>query len=254
MMKANSIVQMSSAQKLTQVAIFLPRERRYIAIDLVSRLEASVMLELGYKLPLVDLEPRYLRAFLKKRGLHFDPNVSLIKKGSYYDGRQGVIHVLSSDKLKAGDKNPYHYVEFWDFPTAGEKLSTNESFRNFTFHCPCGRVFQNSCRAPDEWRRFYHDNRTGYAMPSPSNTATMDRHVFVGIGAAGYEFELYDFGLFNPSSEQIEDARKLVKLQARGTRLANYIWEGTLEKTSLVEPFVTLVKEAYDKDLRRMIG
>lgn len=256
-MVTDSILQMSPPQKLNQVAIFLPRGKRYVAVDLVSRLEASVLMELAYKLPLVDLEPKYLKRFLKRRRLHFDPDVPLITDGSYYDGRQGMISTLSSDKLKKNASMPYHNVVLHDFLLSSEKHSREkvmESFRNFTAYCPCGRTFQNSCRTPEEWKIFYHDPRESYALPSPANTAVIDRHAFVAIGAASYVYDLHDFGIFTPSSETIEDMRKLVKKQARETRIANYMWEETVEKTSLAEPFITLIREAYGLNLRDMLG
>jgi hypothetical protein len=81
----------------------------------------------------------------------------------------------------------------------------------------------------------------------------MDRHAFVAIGAASYVHDLHDFGIFTPSAETVEDMRKLVKKQARETRIANYVWEETIEKTSLVEPFVSLVRQAYGLNLRDML-
>lgn len=252
-----SIFDMSTPEKLNKFSIFVPRGDSYIAFDNTSEVEAITLsaIDFGYY-GLFNLKRSELVKFNKKRGLYFKNMPPLIDgKRSYYDGRQGIIHVLSMEKLKNKNRDPYHRVIVKDLVYRDEDDDKKiESWKKFVLDCPCGRVYQRTCRVPIEWSKFYGDKRISYELPAPSVYHFVDRHGFLAGIWLHIFHEVEGFGILDITREEIEEIEKIVKRQNRKKeRLENYILNPLLMRTKLIDPYGEWIWKSYRLDLSTMI-
>jgi len=260
-----SIFDMSTPEKLNDGSLFLLRGNEYLAVDFTSWLESAAMIDYWYSTGTLNLEEPILESFLKRRNLYVKKDLPLIKsRESYYDGRQGLVYVLSTEKAREGLKKPYHGVRLWNYLAPSKKDSKDKKFtpeqrissaRSFNVNCTCSRLdFQATCRAPEVWKQFYNDYRSNDAVPTPANTTVLDRHAFTSVQYGVIFFGIDGLGVFDFPSNAVEGMRKAIKKQVKNRdRINNYFFNPILTKTEMIIPWADLVKFAFNLDLYRII-